>query len=387
MIASDVINLKAFAVRFVDILEEVKKQNKKILVAMHNLLDGDAFGSAVGFCLLMRQVGIETILTGLPFVPEKFRFLALRNSIPYYETFPLAQRKLNDIEEEIRSKCLVIVALDSASPAQIPEEIHRLSAQIPYKISVDHHNGEGVEPPFPGTLLLTQDLSSTCHVLFRLAEEMGWQITPEISLALFIGAVADLRKNDITTQNPLFPQEFINFLEKDMAGTGYSLRRLVRELFSLDPWEKYLLNETLENCVTSSRIIWAKITPNAMKHAKMATNSMHNPKMPFFEFHIRLRHRFRRYGKHFKIAVIFDYILGKASISLLSKDEAMDLSKISAEIAGGGGHRNRAGFSIKAARENYQQWNGRDKIITEEDFMAAIIEYLEETLIRNTKIN
>ncbi|MBI4595522.1 MAG: DHH family phosphoesterase [Candidatus Tectomicrobia bacterium] len=373
-------NLKAFTVKFIDILEELKREKKQILIVMHNLLDGDAFGSSVAFCLLMRQLGIETILAGLPFVPEKFRFLAHRNDIPFYETFPIARRKLHDIEGEIRSKCLAVVALDSAAPSQIPAEIHSLVGDIPYRVSIDHHVGEGVDLPFPGTLLLVQDLSSTCHVLFNLAREMGLDIDPEVSLALYIGAVADLRKNDITEQSPLFPHELINFSEMNMSKTGYSLRRLVRELFSLDPWEKYLLNYTLDHCLTSSQIISAKITRDNMNLAKLKTNSMQNPKMPFFEFHIRLRHRFRRFGKHFKMAVIFDYILGKASLSLLSKETAIDMSKISAELLGGGGHRNRAGFSIKAAREKCQEWTNHNGKINEDELMVLIVDYLEKTL-------
>jgi hypothetical protein len=127
-------------------------------------------------------------------------------------------------------------------------------------------------------------------------------------------------------------------------------------------------------------IVHVKFDTDMIFRAKQATDSLHNPKMPFHEFHIRLRQWLQRFRKEFQIVVIFDQLLGKVSLYDLQKNGTFDLANISRTLGEGGGHLNRAGFSFHAAKERLMKSDIIEDDSSDDVVMEKIVEFIRKQL-------
>jgi hypothetical protein len=211
-------------------------------------------------------------------------------------------------------------------------------------------------------------------------EELGTDMDPEIAVPLYIGLNSDLRKNDILKESPQYPKKIIKKLNSQIRQVDEETRSRIGSIFSLDPWEKQLLKMTTDNIKSVDNIAHVKFDPHTVFKAKQATDSLHIQKMPFHEFHVRLRQYLRRYRKEFRIIVIFDQILGKVSLYNLAPNHKFDLARISKELGNGGGHINRAGFSFQAARENLINSNHLASHVSDEIIMREIVQFIRKRL-------
>lgn len=378
------LKLKKFALSFRNILCKLQQQRGKMLITMHRYLDGDAFGSAVALGLLLRKLDIGSTLLCIPFVPEKFKFLGRISRLHIVEPLRFGKsdargfysESLKDYFSETLKDYGALAVLDCAGIGQIPEEAWSLGKELGFKINIDHHIGYELNCPDGSSSNLVGDLSSTSEVLYRLMQEIRVPVFPEIALALYIGIIADLRKNDVAKDSPYYPKAAIKALGEHVRTANVETQRRIKSIFSLDPWEAYLLKMIQADIRTDEDIVYVKFDPDMVYRAKAATDAIHNRKMPFHEFHIRLRQGLRRFKKDFQIVVIFDQILGKVSLYDLHKKDRFDLAGICKDMGNGGGHVNRAGFSFRAAREKLvcsdRGLNGSSDDIIMERIVAVI---------------
>ncbi|MDY6843485.1 MAG: DHH family phosphoesterase [Thermodesulfobacteriota bacterium] len=387
MNASGDIKLANFAHAFRDIAHELNIQKKKVLITMHRYLDADAFGSAVALSLIFKKLHVESTLLCIPFIPEKLQFLTSMGDVDIM--MPLRTGKddvrnrftesVSDFFSGIIEDYGALAILDCAGFAQIPQEAWAIGSGLAYKINIDHHVGYQLQ--CDGHVInLVEGCSSTCEVLYHLTKLLGMDLFPEIAVPLYTGAIADLRKNEITRDSPLFPEEMIRELDFQSKKKGFSLKRLVKTVFALDLWEKCLITMTLAKIRFSQNSVYVKFDHNTVFSAKQATNSLDNPKMPFHEFHIRLRQRLKRYKKSFQIVVIFDQILGKVSLFALQQKTRYDLAQISQDLGGGGGHRSRAGFSFASAKKKLLVSESITDNLSDDQVMDKMIEVIERHL-------
>lgn len=387
------IDLKDFALSFDAIIKGLKRQRKKILITMHRYLDGDAFGSSVALGLILRKLGIDSTLICVPFVPEKFQFLGAMSKLHILDLEAMGIRKMEGRQYDIQvlQDCFkkitdygALTILDCAGSEHIPEEVWSIARGLPYKVNIDHHAGYALVDPESNTLNLVGNCSSTSEVLFLLMEELVIDMDPEIAVPLYIGIIADLRKNDISKDSPKYPKEVIKRLNMQIRKLGGETQSRIRSIFSLDSWEKHLLKITTDSIRSLDNIAHVKFDPHMVYKAKQATDSLHIQKMPFHEFHVRLRQYLRRFRKEFKIIVIFDQILGKVSLYNLATNDKFDLAGISKELGNGGGHLNRAGFSFQAAKENLINSDHLEADASEDVIMEKIVEFIRKRLPQMT---
>ena len=388
------IDLRDFALSFVTIIKELKRQRKKILITMHRYLDGDAFGSAVALGLILRKLGIDSTIICVPFVPEKFQFLGVMSKLHILDLEAMGLRKMEgrqydiDVLHDYFSKKIgdygALTILDCAGSEHIPGEVWSIARDLPYKVNIDHHAGYALDDPESNILNLVGNCSSTSEILFLLMEELLINMDPEIAVPLYMGIIADLRKNDISKDSPEYPKKTIKKLNKQIRNLGGETQSSIRSIFSLDSWEKHLLKITTSSIRTIDNIAHVKFDPHMVFRAKQATDSLHIQKMPFHEFHVRLRQYLRRFRKEFKIIVIFDQILGKVSLYNLATNDKFDLAGISKELGNGGGHLNRAGFSFQAAKENLINSGHLATDESEDIIMEKIVEFIRKRLPQMT---
>lgn len=380
--------LKDFALSFDDIIKELKLQRKKMLITMHRFLDGDAFGSAVALGLILRKCNVDSTLLCVPFVPEKFQFLGQMSGLDIVEAGRVGRENvrrefvegLQDYFSDRIEDYGALTILDCAGFGQIPKEIWEIGSTLPHKINIDHHVGYTLDSDEGGTLNLVGNCSSTSEVLFHLMRELGTQVDPEIAVPLYIGIIADLRKNDVARESPQYPKAIIKVLHSQVKSMGGETDRQIKSIFSLDPWEKYLLKMIIDRIRFVDNIVHVKFDTDMIFKAKQATDSLHNPKMPFHEFHIRLRQWLQRFRKEFQIVVIFDQLLGKVSLYDLQKNGTFDLASISRELGEGGGHLNRAGFNFHAAKERLMKSGIIEDDSPDDIIMEKIVEFIRSQL-------
>lgn len=382
-------DLKDFALSFGNIIQELKLKRKKMLITMHRFLDGDAFGSAVALGHILRKLNVDSTLLCVPFVPEKFEFLGHMSRLDIVEAGRIGREDvrrqfvegLQDYFSDMIEDYGALTILDCAGFGQIPTEVWSIGGTLPYKINIDHHVGYTLDSPENGILNLVGNCSSTSEVLFHLKRELGMDVDPEIAVPLYIGIIADLRKNDISKESPQYPKAIIKELHSQVKKVGSETERQIKSIFSLDSWEKYLLKMIIDRIRFVDNIVHVKFDSGMVFKAKQATDSLHNPKMPFHEFHIRLRQWLQRFRKEFQIVVIFDQILGKVSLYDLHKNGTFDLASISRELGDGGGHLNRAGFNFHAAKERLLKSDIIEDDLPDDIIIEKIVEFIRKQLM------
>jgi len=380
--------LRNFTSSFSSIVQELKGQQKKMLITMHRFLDGDAFGSAVALGLILRRFNIESTLLCIPFVPDKFKFLGRMSKLHIVEPLGLGKKDVRGCFtqslEDYFSKSInnygALAILDCAGFGQIPEEAWLIGGRLPCKINIDHHFGYELHDHGGRVLNMVGNCSSTSEILYHFMKEIGIDVYPEIAAALYIGIIADLRKNEVPKDASSYPKGAIKTLNSQVKKMGIETQRKIKSIFSLDSWEKYLLKMVLAGTRFDENIVHVKFGPEMVFKAKEATDSLHNSRMPFHEFHIRLRQGLRRFRKDFQIVVIFDQILGKVSLYDLHKNDKYDLAGISRELGDGGGHINRAGFGFTAAKKKLMSTDIDGSDVSDDIIIEKIIEVIKRRI-------
>jgi len=383
------IPLADFTPDLVSILDTLRDQRKKMFITMHRWLDGDAYGSALAFGLMLRKLDIDSTVMCVPFIPDKFQFLIPLSGLHILEGrqftrgFNTREDFTREFQEYLREKQQeygALTMLDCAGSSQIPGEVWSVSEKFPDIINIDHHVGYILSHPRNRVLNLVGNCSATGEVLCHLMSALKLEIDTNIAVPLYVGITADLRKNDIEKSDPDYPGRIMRALRSKIKAMPTGIQEQIADIFTLDPWEKALLKKTTQAASVVDNIVHVTFDPEKVFEAKRDTDSLDNPRMPFHEFHIQLRQWLRRYRKESQFVVIFDRILDKVSIFDLYKSGKFDLARISRELGDGGGHANRAGFSLQAAQEKLIGNPGNESSVPDDVARDRIIEYIRQHL-------
>ncbi|MBW2623603.1 MAG: DHH family phosphoesterase [Deltaproteobacteria bacterium] len=383
------IPLADFTQAFGNTLDTLRDQQKKMLVTMHRWLDGDAYGSALAFGLMLRKLDVDSTIMCVPFIPDKFQFLIPLSGLHILEgrQFTRGYNNRADFTKEFQDYLLekqreygALTILDCAGSSQVPEEVWSVSERFPCIINIDHHVGYALSHPQNRVLNLVGNCSATGEVLYHLMSALRLEIDSNIAVPLYVGITADLRKNDIEKGDPDYPGRIMRLLRSKVKIMPAGIQEQIADIFLLDPWEKALLKKTTQTARVVKNIVHVTFDPDMVFEAKRDTDSLHNPRMPFHEFHIQLRQWLRQYRKECQFVLIFDKILSKVSIFDLYKSGKFDLARISQELGGGGGHANRAGFSFQTAKEKLIGTQGGESSVPDDVTRDRIIEFIRQRL-------
>lgn len=377
------ITLEEFTAAFNPIVRDLNRRQRKMLITMHRYLDGDAFGSAIALGLILRRLGIDSTLLCVPFVPEKFDFLSRMSHLTIIEASENKRlysrdsftQSMRDHFPEKLGEYGTLTILDCAGFSQIPEEAWSIGLSFPHKINIDHHIGHTLVSDEKGVLNLVGDCSSTSEVLYHLIQRLDIDPDPEIAVPLYVGVNADLRKNDVWEDNQAYPKDVLDALKRQVDKMGGDTLQQIDNIFSLDPWEEYLLKTIKDRVRFAGNIVHASFDPNMVLTAKRETDSLDNPRMPFHEFHIQLRQLMRQFRNGYQVVILFDQMLDKVSLFDLHQNHAFDLAGISREL-GGGGHANRAGFSFQAASKKLLKKGLISYDTPESEIMEEIVDFI-----------
>src|SRR5918995_4992078 len=146
----------------------------KLLLTTHENPDGDALGSLLAMHGMLTQLGKDSLMYmspdefPLPWEYRGFHFDGLAGTPP------------DDVAER------TIVFLDCGNIDRMPVDF--LQAEGLHILNIDHHHDN---TRFGTVNLVAPEASSTAEIVWRLAKELGVEITPPIADALYVALVTD----------------------------------------------------------------------------------------------------------------------------------------------------------------------------------------------------
>lgn len=154
-------------------ISELIGGRRVFLITAHERLDGDAVGSELALCHMLRSMGKEATVYNQDATPENYRFLPgselIVQELPPPESFEAA------------------FILDCGEMARVGREAARI-ATIPCLINIDHHVANG---GFCDATLIDPQASSTGELICRMAAHMGFVPTRETATCLYTAILTD----------------------------------------------------------------------------------------------------------------------------------------------------------------------------------------------------
>ena len=155
----------------------------RIIITCHKKADGDAIGSSLGMCQLLRNMGKNAIVIIPDQLPDSLAFVA--NGIDYV-TFSLNEVKATNI---IRNTQLIL-SLDYNTFSRVDRMQPWLEESKLPKVLIDHH----LDPsPAFDVVMSYPKLSSTSELVYRIALEAGWLefVDKRVASSIFVGIMTD----------------------------------------------------------------------------------------------------------------------------------------------------------------------------------------------------
>ncbi|HEX7625830.1 MAG TPA: bifunctional oligoribonuclease/PAP phosphatase NrnA [Gaiellaceae bacterium] len=296
---------------------EAIRSNDRFVVTTHENPDGDALGSMLALTLGVRTLGKDVVmyLTGTAPTPAEYRFLNLDG---------LVRELPPDTEER------VLLAVDSANERRIGPETAPVD-RPKLVVNIDHHHDNNC---FGGVNLIVAEASSTAEIVRDVLGELGVALTPTIAAALYVGLVTDTGRFQYTNTTPKSLR-----LAAELVEAGADVHGIFQHVYESVQFSKLkLLARALERAqlFAGGRLIVSYLLKDDFGDV--------GAEEPYSEGIIDY---LRAVEGSEMVALIREPPRNEGParrISLRSSHDEVDVSAI-ARQAGGGGHRQAAGFS------------------------------------------
>jgi bifunctional oligoribonuclease and PAP phosphatase NrnA len=290
-----------------DVLQQIEQHDRFVLTS-HARPDGDAVGSALACCQVLRAMGKQADVVLHDGVPRVYR------SLPFADQVLQTDRVPGIYESAIILEC---------------DSIHRTRLQGlegRFLISIDHHvSGR----PFAHVNWIDPHAVATGEMVFRLAREAGTPLSPEIATCLYTALMTDTGSFMFQGTN-----EHTFALARELVLAGADPSHCARSIYFAHSVAKMrLLGEALRNLNTEGDVGWAWVTHEQMERwgaREEDCEGLVNYVLSIGEV---------------EVAAFFRELPdGRYRVSLRSKGK-LDVAKV-AETFGGGGHECASGCSV-----------------------------------------
>ena len=180
---------------------------KRVVVTAHVKPDADALGAALALVGYLRNAERDAIVMGIEPLPESVQFL-MDGQTPILSS-KRYQRQPGDL------LCLV----DAASADRMQMSLRSLFGRVPMAI-VDHHWPKDGYPE-NAAVYAVPDASSTCELVWNMAQVAGWPLTHPIAEALWAGIITDTNRFSYSSSTPSTLRCAADLLEKGAVRTAF----------------------------------------------------------------------------------------------------------------------------------------------------------------------
>jgi bifunctional oligoribonuclease and PAP phosphatase NrnA len=290
----------------------------KLLLTTHENPDGDALGSLLGMHLVLAQLGKDAamFLAAEEFpLPHEYRHLPLDGVL---------NAPPGDLGERL------VVFLDCGNIDRMPVDF--LRAEGIRIVNIDHHHDN---TRFGEINLVDPAASCTAELVWRLAHELGAELTPPMAEALYVGLVTDTGRFMYRNTGA-----DAHRMAADLIEAGASPHAVNRQVFESLPFRRLeLLARGLEHVV---RYDGGAITSTYLRRNDFFETGAEETDSEGIVDHLRS-------VEGTAVAVLVRDLLaedraGLRKVSLRGVDGEVDVSRIARGL-GGGGHTQAAGFT------------------------------------------
>lgn len=152
---------------------ELLRTARRILLTSHRRPDGDGTGSMAGLASLLRAVGKTAVIYSVDPIARRYKWLPLVSSTVH--TIPFDER----FDCTIVVDCADVTLLGDTLPP--PEVCGTL-------ITLDHHASGH---PFGDVPVWDPTAAAVGVLVYRIAQRVGWTITPEAAVPLYVSLISD----------------------------------------------------------------------------------------------------------------------------------------------------------------------------------------------------
>jgi phosphoesterase RecJ-like protein len=311
------------------------RAHDRFLVVTHENPDGDALGSMLAASLALRSLGKDAVmfLAGASPLPGEYGFLPLeelRRSLP----------------DDVGSR--VLFALDCANASRLGPEPGLLE-RVPLVIDVDHHHDN---TRFGAINLIVADASSTAEIVRDLLRELDVPLTPEIAEALYVALVTDTGRFQYANTTPKALR-----LAAELVEEGADVHGIFRQVYETVQFAKLKL---LARALDRARLFeGGRLVVSCLLRTDFEAAGAEEPYSEGIIDYLRAVE-----GSEM-VALVREppNDSGPAHrVSLRSSRDEVDVSAI-ARKAGGGGHRQAAGFSSQDSLEEVVEFVRREFVL------------------------
>jgi phosphoesterase RecJ-like protein len=290
-----------------EVLENIERRNRFVLTS-HARPDGDAIGSALACCEILRCMG-------------KDADVVLHDAVPrIYQPLPFADRVVQADRVNGSYDAAIILECDSIQRTRLEGLENR------FLISIDHHvSGR----PFAHVNWIEPAATATAELVFRLAREAGVKITPEIATCLYTALMTDTGSFMFRGTN-----EHTFALARELVLAGADPAHCARNIYFAHSTAKMrLLGAALSNLHREGPLAWIWITREQMERSQAKEEDCEG----LVNYALSIG--------EVEVAVFFREMAdGRYRVSLRSKG-ALNVAQLAEEF-GGGGHECASGCSM-----------------------------------------
>jgi phosphoesterase RecJ-like protein len=290
-----------------EVLEHIQRRDRFVLTS-HARPDGDAIGSALACCEVLRRLG-------------KAADVVLHDPVPrIYQPLPFADRVVQSDRVNGHYEAAIILECDSIQRTRLE------GLENQFLISIDHHlSGR----PFAHVNWIDPKAAATAELVYRLAREAGVAVSPEIATCLYTALMTDTGSFMFRGTNE---QTFA--LARELVLAGADPAHCAQNIYFAHSTAKMrLLGAALSNLHREGPLAWIWVTREQMERSQAKEEDCEG----IVNYALSIR--------DVEIAAFFREMPdGRYRVSLRSKGK-LNVAEI-AELFGGGGHECASGCSM-----------------------------------------
>ena len=306
--------------------EVLARRGQRVVLTTHVNADGDGVGSEIALWHLLAPLGVQASIANSTGIPNRFDFLVPKGA-------DASDRAAKEVE-----RADVIVVLDISDLLRLGDLAPAVQKRGVPTVCIDHHVSPGTLPD--GPRLVAPDASATAELVFDLALTIGWEITPVVARALYVGLLTDTGAFRFSNTTPRVLRVAAALLER-----GVDPEEIYERVYASAPEGRVrLLGEVLQTLVVEPEIglAWITVPPDALaRHDATADDLDGIVEFPRTIAGVRLALLFRHLAN------------GRVKVSLRSLGD-VDVAEF-AQRFGGGGHRKAAGASFDGTLAGVQE--------------------------------
>jgi phosphoesterase RecJ-like protein len=290
-----------------EVLAQIEKRDRFLLTS-HARPDGDAVGSALACCQILRSLG-------------KQAEVVLRDGVPrVYQPLPFADQVVQADRVNGNYEAAIILECDSVQRTRLEGLDNR------FLINIDHH---ATGRPFGHVNWIDPDAVATAEMVYRLARAAEAPITPEVATCLYTALLTDTGSFMFAGTN-----EHTFALARELVRAGADPAHCARNVyFGHSTAKMRLLGAALSNLQREGAVAWIWVTREQMQHLGARDEDCEG----LVNYALSIR--------DVEVAAFLRELPdGRYRVSLRSKGK-VNVATV-AESFGGGGHECASGFSL-----------------------------------------